>query len=305
MLIGSRLKTGFAVGVLLGLAGCNTSDVGGALGSVSTSLVGGFETLTSGALFSDEYLADRTDLCFRQRTAMAEQGSFFDKELVAGAVGGAASVGLIAALRGDNVWQNALIGGASGLAGGYLTKLVQDGRSGDAIVGQAFGDVQAENQRIDSLNGSFRALRECRLEEGRAIQAAYSAGTLSQADAQARMSEVRRKFGEDIAKFREIAAQISENTEGYAAIYNEIAADNRSGALEVREYKPGRKSVHLKRNAPKKQTATPPGRLKAENKGQVKKLQDECLTNVRKRDETIEEIRKAEAGEETLELDLA
>jgi predicted patatin/cPLA2 family phospholipase len=121
------------------------------------------------------------------------------------------------------------------------------------------------------------------------------------------MSAVRTKYDADVAKFREIADQIAENTESYAAIYNEVAADNNAQSLEVKEptkVRSGRKSAKLSRKKPKKTAGTPKGSLKAKKKKNVKKLQDECLTNVRKRDECIEEIKSAEKQTGEMELDL-
>ena len=299
-------RTSAALALVLGLSGCNTTDVGNTLNSVGSSIAGGFESLTSGAFFSDGYLSSRSDACYAQREAMAEHGSFFDKQLVVATAGGAAIGGLIAALRGDNVLEGALIGGAVGLAGGYLLKLQNEGRSADSIIGQAFGDVQAENRKIDNLLVSFRSLKGCRRDQGRAIQAAYNAKTIDKVTAQQRMADVRVLYNEDVAKFRQIADQIAENTESYAAVYNEVAADNRgAGELQVKDYKKGRRSARVRRNTPRKQAGTAKGSLQASNRRNVDKLQDECLTNVRKRDECIEEIQQAEKGSDDLELDLS
>ena len=299
------LRTSAALALVLTLSGCNTTQVGNALNDVGSSIAGGFEALTSGAFFSDGYLANRSDACFQQRQAMAEHGSFFDKELVAATLGGAAVGGLVAAIRGDNVLEGALIGGAVGLAGGYLLKLQRDGQSADSIIGQAFGDVQAENRKIDNLLGSFRSLKTCRQDQGRTIQASYNAKTIDKVAAQEQMANVRTLYNEDVAKFRQIAEQIAENTDSYAAIYNEVAADNQASTLEVKEYRKGRRSTRVRRKTPKKQAGTAPGSLRASNRRNVDKLQDECLTNVRKRDEVIEEIQQAEKGGDELGLDLA
>ena len=130
--------------------------------------------------------------------------------------------------------------------------------------------------------------------------------TIDKVAAQEQMANVRVLYNEDVAKFRQIADQISENTESYAAVYNEVAADNRgAGELQVKDYKKGRRSARVRRNKPRKQAGTAKGSLQASNRRNVDKLQDECLTNVRKRDECIEEIQQAEKGSDDLELDLS
>lgn len=298
-------QTGLALVFVLGLSACNTSEVGSTLDSVGSSLVGGFDQITSGALFGDGYLSNSADACFQQRQALAENGSFFDKELVVAAATGAVAGGLIAAMRGDEVWQGALIGGAVGLAGGYLLKMQNEGRSADSIIGQAFGDVQAENEKIDALLLSFRGVKSCRKNQAASIQAAYNAKSIDRTQAQEQMTNVRVLFGEDVAKFRELSEQISENTDSYAAVYNEIAADNRRGALEVQDYKKGRKSARVRKQRAKKAAGTPEGSLTTTDRKQVSKLQDQVLTNVRKRDQVIEEVQQAEASGDDLEIDLA
>jgi uncharacterized membrane protein len=295
------LKSSAAMALVIGLSGCAGSNVG-------QSISDGFTNLTSGAFFSDEYLSNSNDACLPQRQAMAEHASFFDEELVAATVGGAAAGaiagGLIAALRGDEIWAGALIGGAVGAAAGYLGKKLQDGQSADSIIGSASNDIRTENRKIDELLGSFRNLRGCRNDQGRAVQASFNAKTIDKTTAQAQMADIRALYNEDVAKFREIANQIAENSDSYAAIYNEVAADNNAQSLEVREYKKNRRSTRVSRKKPKKTAGTPEGSLTASNKSNVKKLQSDCLTNVRKRDECIEEIQTAEKDTGDLELDL-
>ncbi len=284
---------------LLTLSGCNTNQVG-------ESISGGFNTLTSGEYFSDGYLSNRADVCFAQRQQLAEHGSFFDKRVVGGAVAGAVTGGIIAAIRGDNVLAGAAIGGAVGLASGYLLKLQQDGLEADSILGRASGDVAAENAKIDKLLVSFRDLKTCRRSEAQAVQGRYNAKAVDLEGAKQEMAAIKLRYDEDVAKFRELADQVAQNTESYAAVYNEIAADNGTGELEVRSYKPGKKSYSVKRAPPKKATnSTAQGSLTVKKKSDVKKLQNECLTNVRKRDECIDEIREAEQESDDLGVDLA
>ena len=299
------LRWPVALPVVLALTGCAGSEMGAAFSDVGSSISGGFHSLTSGELFSDGYLRDGSDPCLAQRRALAEHGSFFDKKLVMATAAGAVTGGLIAAMSGHNVLAGAAIGGAVGLAGGYLAKMQSQGMDADSIIGHAFNDVAAENRKIDALLVSFRAVKACRKEQGRMIQAAYNAKAIDAPQAQAQMAAVRTRFDEDVAKFDQIARQISENTETYAAVYNEIAADNQAGTLELAEYREGERSARITRKKPERVSGTPQGTLQARDKQNVEKLQNECLTNVRKRDECIEEIQQSKEETEDLELDLA
>ena len=286
--------------VVFAIAGCSTQvgqnasrDFGSVVNSVG-----------SGSLFNSGYLSDASDVCLAQRQEMADKGSLFDPEIMQTALLGAGSGALIAALSGRNVLVGAAVGAGFGLAAGYLNKLQEDGLNGTQIASRARSDIRTENKKIDELIRAFDKVSACRKDEGKAIQRAYNRGEIKKADAQSQMAEVRKRFAEDRSKFKEIAEQISDKSENNAAIYNDIAADSGGKALEVKSYRAGKKNATVSRKSATKQAGTEEGSLKANNK-EVKALQRECLTNVKKRDDCFDKVAEAEEVEGDLSLDLS
>lgn len=298
---------------MLSLAGCN-SQIGQQFSQDFAQLKQDFSTewgnlrseLSNGTLFSDGYLKeDGTDVCAEQRLAMAESGKFFDTKLVQAAVAGAAVGGILAVATGENVLVGAAVGGGVALAGTYLLEAQADGLNGSQIANKARGDISTENKRIDKLIDSFDDLSNCRKREAAAIQSKYNAGDLSRNDAEAQMASVRARFGEDRAKFKSMAERISQNSDNYAAVYNDIAADSGGRALEVREYKAQQQSATVTNRPATKVAGTEEGSLTAPS-SDVDKLQEDCLTNVQKRDDCFERVEMSAAveGEMTLGDDL-
>ncbi len=266
------------------------------------------------------FLADRNDPCFPERQALEAPGveieGAFDRVLNAGYVVG----GML-----DSIRQTGRVGGTIGsggvtVAGGYIEALRAENGTVLALLRNATRDVEAENRRIDALLAAFDELAACRRAGAEAIRADYQAGRFDRATAESAMGALRRAYAEDVARFRQIAAQVSANTENYAQVYNEIAADNAADVLVVGPYRPGQSSVRVvpAGAAPAAQPAaqptaapprvTPEGSLAVEApapqaKPEVQRLQTELLTNVRKRDAVIQRVDTA-AGEQQ-DLDLA
>lgn len=258
------------------------------------------------------FLADQSDPCFVERQNMERYGveikSTFDTLLDAGFVVG----GVL-----DSIRQTGRVGGTFGsggvsVSGGYIDALRAESGTILDLLRNASRDVDAENQRIDALLAAFENLSACRKAGAAAIRADYQANKISRADAEAGMGALRSASAQDVARFREIAQQISQNTDTYAEVYNEIAADNDGDELVVgpyrREtYQAGRPSARVVKRRPKKKS-TPKGSLTAKApaptvKPEVEQLQEKLLTNVRKRDEVINRVETA--TNETEELDLA
>lgn len=257
------------------------------------------------------FLADGRDPCLPERQALEAPGveieSAFDTVLDAGYVVG----GVL-----DSIRQTGRVGGTIGaggvtVAGGYIEALRAENDTVLALLRDATRDVEAENRRIDELLAAWDQLAACRRAGAEAIRADYQAGHFDRATAEAAMGALRHAYSQDIARFREIAAQVSANTETWAQLYNEMAADNAADALVVGPYRPGQTSVRVVPAAAKPAAAprvTPKGSLAIEApapqaRPEMQRLQTELLTNVRKRDAVIQRIDTA-AGEQG-ELDLA
>lgn len=258
------------------------------------------------------FLADRGDPCFPEREALEAPGveieTAFDRVLDAGYVVG----GVL-----DSIRQTGRVGGTIGaggvtVAGGYIEALREENGTVLDLLRDATRDVEAENRRIDRLLAAFDQLAACRKAGAEAIRADYQARRFDRATAEAAMGALRRAYAQDISRFREIAARVSANTDSFAQVYNDIAADNAADALVVGPYRPDRPSVRVVPAAARPAAAaprvSPKGSLVVEApapqaRPEVQRLQTELLTNVRKRDAVIQRIDTA-ASEQT-ELDLA
>jgi hypothetical protein len=280
------------------LAACEGGQVQGAGGSLDAGR-GGF-------------LADRNDPCFPERQALEAPGAeiegAFDRVLDAGYVVG----GML-----DSIRRTGRVGGTVGaggvtVAGGYVEALRAESGTVLDLLRNATRDVEAENRRIDRLLAAFDQLAACRSAGAGAIRADYQAGRFDRATAEGAMAALRRAHAQDVARFREIAAQVSANTANYAQVYNEIAADNAADALVVGPYRPGQPSARVVPAAARPAAAprvTVEGSLAVEApaptaRPAVQRLQTELLTNVRKRDAVIQRVDTAAGEQDGLDLAL-
>ena len=259
------------------------------------------------------FATDAGDPCSPERQQLEHYGQKIESP-----VQGLLDVGFAIGGVLDSIRQTGRVGGritSDGItvAGGYIEALRQENGTILDLMRDATRDIEAENQRIDALIAAFDELGNCRKAGASAIRADYQAGKINRADGAAAMIALRGLYRQDISRMRELVQQVSTNTETYAAVYNDIAEDNDADALELGPYRKeaynsGRPSARVvKRRKPRKR-ASPKGSLTAqapapEVKPQVQQMQDQLLTNVRKRDTVINRIETAEA--DTGDLDLA
>lgn len=261
------------------------------------------------------FLADQSDPCFPEREEMERYGqqvkSTFDTVLDAGfAVGG-----VLESLRKTGRVSGTVGSGGITVAGGYIEALRQESGTILDLVRNAARDVDEENRRVDALLAAFDTLSACRKAGAAAIRADYQTRTIDRTTAEGAMAALRTAFNQDIARFREIATEVAKNTETFATVYNDIAADNDGDELVVGPYRKevfetGKPAAKVVKRRPKKR-ATKKGTLKVQApapqaKPEVDNLQEKLLTNVRKRDEVINRVETASDDAGDLgDLDLA
>lgn len=263
-----------------------------------------FDGVTSFNLFSDDYL-DPKDACYAERQTMAEQSRFFDAQQE---IGEAIAVGIVAGVVTGLITRDVETGVAVGaiaagtkLAAAYIQSMRRQGLNSSQITHRVSGDIEAENERIDALVKAFDEVDKCRQREAKEIKNNYSDKKIDRAEAEKQMLEVRTRRNEDVAKFQQIAEQIDTNSRNYAAIYNDIAADNGGRGLVVEE---PRKKVRRPRRA-EKTAGTAQDSLAGVSKADVRKLERDCLRNVRKRDDTFKRVERAKEDSEEISLDTA
>lgn len=209
------LKKGTALSMMIVLAACQTTNIG-------SVLPGG-------------YLSDKTDVCYTQRAALDSTGNTFETEVLRNVLIGAAGGALIAAATGKNALKGGLIGAAAALAGTLLYDLQEKYSDPVQLTDAAIKNVREENERIDLLLTRFDTLKDCRTGEAAAIRADLKAGRITRDVAQERMTLVKQRYDQDVEQLDKIAENIGKRTDGYAAVYNQIAADNGGRQLVVDE----------------------------------------------------------------------
>jgi hypothetical protein len=297
-------RISLAVAACLGaglLAGCQNGQIQGAGNPLDKG--------------RSQFLADQSDPCFPERQEMERYGvevrSTFDTVLDAGfAVGG-----VLESLRTTGRVGGTIGSSGISVSGGYIEALRQESGTILDLVRNAARDVDEENRRIDALLAAFDTLSACRKAGAAAIRADYQARTIDRATAEGAMGALRAAYNQDIARFREISAEVAKNTDTFAEVYNDIAADNEGDELVVGPYrkevfKTGKPAAKVVKRRPAKR-ASKPGSLKVkapapEAKPAVDTLQEKLLTNVRKRDEVINRVETASEDADGLgDLDLA
>lgn len=250
--------------------------------------------------FTDaRYARESTDpACHARRSELVSYREFFDEALIAIGAGGALIGFFDAVRRGENPVEGGLKGAAVAVALGYLSKY--SGVGPYQAINSMVTDVEAENAKLAAFNVTLTALLDCRTQEADAINARFRAGTLDRTAAEKAMAEVRERQREDIEVSETIVASITSRTESYAAAYNEIAAANNVGGLEVREYRAGRESVRRTSVPAARAPQSQQNSLRLANASErraIGKLRDDCVTNVRRRDDclkTVTQIRNQE-----------
>ena len=306
--VGRAGRLGRVSGALvLALAATGCAD--GAGGQFGQTITQGLASIDRGigSLFSDSYL-DETDACFAERKALAENGAAFDPAYVRNAALGAAAGGLAVALAGGSTRDVVIgvgVGAAAGLAGTYLAKLKQDGLDANGVATRARSDVAAENAQIDKAIAAFNRLDQCRAREARSVQTAFNRRLIDRPTAETQMAAVRARRAEDVEKFREIARRIDGNSQAYVAVYNDIAADNNRGGLQLQQPQPNRRtpSATQTQTVAQKEAGTAPGSLSGASGRNLDRLQRECLTNVQKRDAAFTRVAQAERQDDAFNLD--
>lgn len=255
-------------------------------------------------IFTGSYATQEVDpVCYMERTALVESGEFFDKALIAATVGGAAIGALTALIAGENVVEGAIIGGVSGLALGYISKLQGEGGAYH-VLSTSLTDVREENAKIEKFTNSVRALNRCRKNEAAAIRKDLKDLIITRPQAEERMAAVRMRHTEDVERAQKVSEEIIVHSTTYVDAYNQIAADNGRKGLQVDEYRPKRErrrrgSARRSNKVPKRVTTNENQASLKVNKNQrrdLRKLEKETVTNVNKRDDSLDSIAEAEAS---------
>ena len=162
---------------------------------------------------------DGSDSCHAYRVTLDSTGNYFGETMVQGAMIGAltgALAGLAAGRDVKAVGIGALAGAAVGAAGGYWVALQRNNANQAALVSQVSTDLQKENSQIDKTQIAFDQLVQCRRAQADQIRAQLRSGTMTRADADARMTSVRMLAQGDLEIARTINKNLTERSQNYA-----------------------------------------------------------------------------------------
>ena len=199
------LKSSVCVLAMTAMIGCETAKEG--ISSASRAI--------DNAFAGDAAYLDESDVCFAQRSALQDESRSFAGEALKEALGAGLVTGLGTLLiTGDAgaALRNAAIAGGVAFAVGYLTRKQTGGRSPFEVVTSFNRDVEEDNRRIDRIMSAFDNLNACRRQEAQQIQTAYDSGAITRDEADARMTAVRQRHDQDVAKAREITEGIAKKS---------------------------------------------------------------------------------------------
>lgn len=269
--------------VILGVvAGCTQAERD-QLGAKARELGGGIVNSIENAFGG--YIDDR-DVCVDERRTMVDSASTFDQDTLRVfvlATGGGMLTGM---LTGDVA--TGVAAGAAILGAHYLGRYLQEGKSGTDVTRAVSSDVSTANDRIDQVLAAFKSIDDCRRRQAADIRNRLGIGAIGREQAQAEMADVRARRQQDIEQFRRLADNISTSTEAYVAAYNEIAADNGRRGFDIRE------DGRIVKSRSRAEGTLEGDQLAGASAAEMNRLERDCLTNVRKRDDCFELADNAE-----------
>jgi outer membrane lipoprotein SlyB len=178
--------------------------------------------------------ADPSDPCQSDRAAFASSKTFFQDQIVSGAVTGAAAgagLGALTGLAATGNWRGALIGGlAGGAVGGvvggssaYYKTLSEHARDQDELAYNMNQDLTRESQEIDHTAATFGRLRACRFGQAEMVKDQARAHLIDRQTALLRIAYHRDKFNEELNIAHQFGLTMARRSQEFQQAANELA----------------------------------------------------------------------------------
>jgi hypothetical protein len=178
------------------------------------------------------------DPCSAQRADLKSVEDSYVQGAMVGALGGALGGALLGGLIGGNT-KGALIGAGAGAVagglGGYFLAKQNAAADRPTLVSSVYGDVAAENAKLDRVSGAFQQIRACRLRTADEVKRAYAAREIDRPAAQARLAKIRQLYGEDIGVAEALGAKMNERGQEYQFASDELLKQDPVAQQEVRQ----------------------------------------------------------------------
>jgi hypothetical protein len=177
--------------------------------------------------------ADPTDPCQNERTAFASSKTYFQDQIVSGAVTGAAvgaGLGALTGLAASGNWRGALIGGLAGgavggVAGGssaYYNTLAEHARDQDELAYDMNQDLTRESEQIDHTAAAFGRLRACRFAQAEYVKDQAREHLIDRQTALARIAYHRDKFNEELNIAHDFGLTMARRSQEFQQAANDL-----------------------------------------------------------------------------------
>jgi hypothetical protein len=178
---------------------------------------------------------DASDPCQNERSAFAGSKTYFQDQVVSGAVTGAAvgaGLGALAGLASGGNARSALIGGliggtAGGIAGAgnaYYNTLAQRAQDQEEVAGYMNQDLARESQEIDHTVATFARLRACRFGQAQFVKTQARHHEIDRTTALARIAYHRDKFDEEIVIAQQFGLTMARRGQQFQEAANDLKA---------------------------------------------------------------------------------
>jgi hypothetical protein len=176
---------------------------------------------------------DANDPCQNERTDFAGSKTYFQDQIVSGAVTGAAvgaGMGALAGLINGGNLKSALIGGAIGGAVGgvagagnaYYNTLAQRAQDQEELANDMSQDLARESQEIDHTAVTFSRLRTCRFAQARAVKDLARHHQMERQTALAQIAYQRSRFDEEIQIAHEFGLTMARRGQQFQEAANDL-----------------------------------------------------------------------------------
>jgi hypothetical protein len=177
--------------------------------------------------------ADPTDPCQNERTAFASSKTYFQDQIVSGAVTGAAvgaGFGALTGLAATGNWRGALIGGLAGgavggVAGGssaYYNTLAEHAQDQNELAYDMNQDLTRESDQIDHTAAAFGRLRACRFAQADMVKDQARAHMIDRQTALARIAYHRDKFNEELNIAHDFGLTMARRSQEFQQAANDL-----------------------------------------------------------------------------------
>jgi hypothetical protein len=176
---------------------------------------------------------DASDPCQSERAAFAGSKTYFQDQIVTGAVTGAAvgaGVGALTGLAATGNLRGALIGGLAGgavggIAGGssaYYNTLAERARDQNELAYNMNQDLARESQEIDHTAATFGRLRACRFAQAQFVKVQAKQHVLDRPTALARIAYHRDKFNQELNIAHEFGLTMARRSQQFQQAANDL-----------------------------------------------------------------------------------